>query len=171
MKNDDEKRDEFMRNLIEHISHELNMSEDEVMNNLGIIAVPVGVGQDGQMQQFEKQCGHCELQNVCNNLEKAINHTKQNMILRDIIKLTPGITFEEARKESVEIATQIMNHLVSYKGSCFYNNVFNFLSENVNMILTTKNIDSIFSGRAFIIKIQNVIDQTLVNDATDEEEY
>ena len=49
MKSDDEKRDEFMRNLIEHISHELNMSEDEVMNNLGIIAVPVGVGQDGQI--------------------------------------------------------------------------------------------------------------------------
>jgi len=171
MKNDDEKRDEFMRNLIEHISHELNMPEDEVMNNLGIIAVPVGVGQgDDQIQQFEKQCSHCELNNICNNLEKAINHAKKSMNLRDIIKLTPGITFEEARKESVATATQIMNHLVSYKGSCFYNNVFNFLSENVNMILTTKNIDSIFAGRAFIIKIQNVIDQVLVNDATDEDE-
>ena len=170
MQNDDEERDEFMRSLIEHISHELHISEDEVMNNLGIVAVPVGVGQGDQAQQFEKRCEHCDLHNVCDNLEKAISYTKQNMTLRDIVKVTPGITFEEARKEAVDVATQIMNHLISYKGSCFYNNVYNFLSENVNMILTTKNIDSIFSGRAFIIKIQNVIDQTLVNDVIDEYE-
>ena len=154
--------DEFMRDILDHISRELGMDKHEVLDNLNEMAHEIS-----HEVKKEKICGGCDFKDVCSGLERSIKDTKENLTLRDVIKATPGMSFEEARKDSIRIANQIMRSLIAYKDTCFYGNVANFLNENISMILTTKNIDSIFCGRAFIMKIQTKIDQELVNDVAE----
>jgi hypothetical protein len=162
MDHDRRNEDEFMRDILDHISRELGMDKHEVLDNLNEMAHEIS-----HEVKKEKICGRCDFRDVCSRLEKTIRDTKENLTLRDVIKATPGMNFEEARKDSIRIANQIMSSLIAYKDTCFYGNVANFLNENISMILTTKNIDSIFCGRAFIMKIQTKIDQELVNDVAE----
>lgn len=159
MDRDRKNEDEFMRDILDHISRELGMNKHDVLDSLNEMANEIS-----HETKKEKICGRCDFRNVCSGLERSIRDTKENLTLKDVIKATPGMNFEEARKDSIKIANQIMKSIIAYKDTCFYGNVANFLNENINMILTTKNIDSIFTGRAFIVKIQNKIDQELVND-------
>lgn len=163
MDHDRKKEDEFMRDILEHISRELGMDKDDVLNSLNEMAHEI----TDEVSNKEKICGRCDFRDVCNRIEISIRDTKENLTLKDVIKATPGMNFEEARKDSIRIANQIMSSLIAYKDTCFYGNVANFLNDNISMILTTKNIDSIFAGRAFIMKIQTKIDQELVNDVAE----
>lgn len=162
MDHDRKKEDEFMRDILEHISRELGMDKDDVLNSLNEMAHEIT-----DEVKKEKICERCNFRDVCSRVETSIRDTKENLTLKDVIKATPGMNFEEARKDSIRIANQIMRSLIAYRDTCFYGNVANFLNDNISMILTTKNIDSIFAGRAFIMKIQTKIDQELVNDVAE----